>query len=109
MPVTVLFCEGVRDSPDERVLTSLLSRYCQVESVGSKYGMDMQVLVRRSVSPAVTVMGLRDADFDRDWTAPSDRPEPWSKRLAGGRTERIGWSWARTEIENYLIVTDFGV
>lgn len=107
MPVRVLLCEGVSDSPDVRVLNRLLGVNCRIVPIGSKYGMDTQVLLRRVLSPAVTVMGLRDGDFDRDWNTPSDRPEPWWKRLAGGRTERVGWSWARTEIENYLI--DFDV
>jgi hypothetical protein len=65
--------------------------------------MDTQVLVRRQVSPTTTVMGLKDADFDRVWNAPADRPEPWAKRLPGARIERMGWSWARKEIENHLI------
>lgn len=103
MPVTLLLCEGVVDSPDVRVLNKLLAGYCTVQPVGSKFGMDTEVLVRRQVSPTATVMGLKDADFRRDWSAPSDKPEPWSKTLAGGRTERVGWSWARKELENYLI------
>ena len=71
--------------------------------IGSKHAMDAQVLVRREVSPRTTVVGLKDADFDRDWNAPADRPEAWTKRLPGARIERIGWCWARKEIENYLI------
>jgi hypothetical protein len=103
MPVTLLLCEGVRDSPDARVLNRLLGGYCTVEPVGSKYAMDTQILVRREVSPAATVMGLKDADFYSEWLRPGDTPEPWSKRVAGGREERLGWSWSRKEIENYLI------
>ena len=103
MPVTLLLCEGVRESPDARVLNRLLGRYCTVEPIGSKYGMDAQILVRRDVSPFTTVMGLKDADFYRDWLRPSDTPDPWSKRVAGGLPVRLGWSWARNEIENYLI------
>jgi hypothetical protein len=61
------------------------------------------VLARRVVTPTGTVMGLKDADFNRVWNTPADRPEPWTKRLPGARIERIGWSWARKEIENYLI------
>ncbi len=48
-------------------------------------------------------MGLKDGDFDRDWQAPSDQPRPWTKQLGSRRVERIGWTWARKEIENYLI------
>jgi hypothetical protein len=103
MPVMLLLCEGVRDSPDVRVLNRLLGGYCAVEPVGSKYGMDTQVLVRRDVNPATTVMGLKDADFFRDWMTPGDSPDPWSKRVGGGSAVRLGWSWARKEIENYLI------
>jgi hypothetical protein len=103
MPVTVLFCEGVRGGADARVLDKLLVPNCRVEPVGSKHAMDMLILARREVSPLVTVMGLKDGDFDRDWQAPSDQPRPWTKRVGAGRTERIGWIWARKEIENYLI------
>ena len=103
MPVTLLLCEGVSDSPDARVLNRLLGGYCTVEPVGSKHVMDTQVLVRRKISPAATVMGLKDADFYREWLGPSDTPTPWLKKVAGGQEERLGWSWARKEIENYLI------
>jgi hypothetical protein len=103
VPVTVLLCEGARDSPDVRVLNKLLAGYCTVQPIGSKFAMDSYILARRDASPTATVMGLKDGDFDREWDAPSDRPEPWSRQRPGGRTERIGWSWARTEIENYLI------
>ncbi len=100
--MTILLCEGVGDSPDERVLNKLLSAYCQVEPIGSKHAMETLVRARRQVSPRDTVMGLKDGDFDRDWRAPSDHPRPWT-RTAGGKEERIGWSWARKEIETYLI------
>jgi hypothetical protein len=103
MPVIVLLCEGARDSPDARVLNKLLAGYCTVQPVGSKFGMDAFILARRDVSPTAMVMGLKDGDFDREWDAPADRPEPWLKRRAGGQTDHLGWSWARTEIENYLI------
>ena len=106
MPVTLLLCEGVSDSPDARVLNRLLGGYCTVEPVGSKHVMDTQVLVRRKISPAATVMGLKDADFYREWLGPSDTPTPWLKKVAGGQEERLGWSWARKEIENYLIDPD---
>jgi hypothetical protein len=103
MPVTVLLCEGARDSPDARVLNKLLAGYCTVQPIGSKFGMDSYILARRDASPTATVMGLKDGDFYREWVAPVDRPEPWSKQRPGGQTDRLGWSWARTEIENYLI------
>jgi len=48
-------------------------------------------------------MGLRDADFDRDWNAPSDVPEMWWKATGGLPETRLGWRWSRKEIENYLI------
>ena len=95
MPVTLLLCEGVRDSPDARVLNRLLGGYCMVEPAGSKFGLDTQILVRRDVNPATTVMALKDADFYRDWLTPGDSPEPWSKRVAGGTEVRLGWSWAQ--------------
>ncbi len=93
MPVTVLLCEGSRDSPDARVLNKLLAGLCTVEPVGSKYGMDSHVLVRREVSLRSTVMGLKDADFQRDWNAFDDQPQAWSKRLSGNQVARIGWTW----------------
>jgi hypothetical protein len=103
MPVTVLLCEGVRGGADDRVLTKLLIDDCRIEPVGSKHAMDTLVLAHREVAPLETVMGLKDGDFDRDWLAPSDQPQPWTKRLGARRIERIGWIWARKEIENYLI------
>ncbi len=99
MPVTLLLCEGVSDSPDVRVLNKLLRTFCRIVPIGSKHAMDTQILLRREVSPRAIVMGLKDADFDRVWNAPADRPELWTKRLLGARIERIGWSWARKEIE----------
>src|SRR5262249_50855238 len=103
MPVTVLLCEGARDSPDARVLNKLHAGYGTVQPIGSKFGMDSYILARREASPTAAVMGLRDGDFYRDWDAPSDQPVPWSKQRPGGQMERLGWSWARTEMENYLI------
>lgn len=103
MPVTVLLCEGVAESPDARVLNKLLAGFCTIEPAGSKYGMDFRILARRQVSTTATVMGLRDADFDREWNSPVDKPAPWTKRMAGGDVESLGWWWSRKEIENYLI------
>jgi len=103
MPVDVLLCEGVDHSPDVRVLNKLLGGLCTVEPSGSKHRMDNQILVRRKVSPASVVMGLRDPDFDRAWTAPSDVPETWRKDTGGGPGVPLGWRWSRKEIENYLI------
>ena len=51
MPVTLLLCEGVRDSPDARVLNRLLGGYCMVEPAGSKFGLDTQILVRGMLIP----------------------------------------------------------
>src|ERR1700733_1913487 len=74
-----------------------------VQPIGSKFGMDAYILALRDARPTATVMGLKDGDFYREWDSPSDRREPWLKQRPGGRTDRIGWSWARTEIENYLV------
>ncbi len=103
MPLSILLCEGVQESPDARVLNKLLSGLCTVEPAGSKHRMVEQILVRRTLNPSSLVMGLRDPDFDRRWTAPSSIPEPWSAPVKGGQVERLGWLWTRKEIENYLI------
>src|SRR5690348_8792433 len=103
MPVDVLLCEGADHGPDVRVLNKLLGGLCTVEPSGSKNQMEAQILVRRRVSPTSVVMGLRDSDFDRAWTAPSDVPEAWRKDTGGGTGTRLGWRWSRKEIENYLI------
>ncbi len=103
MPVDVLLCEGVDHSPDVRVLNKLLAGLCTVEPSGSKHRMEDKILIRRRVSPTSVVMGLRDPDFDRAWTAPSDVPETWSKATGGGPGISLGWRWSRKEIENYLI------
>ena len=77
MPLSILLCEGVQDSPDARVLNKLLSGLCSVEPTGSKFRMNEQILLRRKLNPVSVVMGLRDPDFDREWTAPSSVPAPW--------------------------------
>ncbi len=99
MPVDVLLCEGVDHSPDVRVLNKLLAGLCTVEPSGSKHRMEDKILIRRRVSPTSVVMGLRDPDFDRAWTAPSDVPETWSKATGGGPGISLGWRWSRKEIE----------
>lgn len=102
MPLSLLLCEGVAGSPDARVLAKLVAGRCAIEPAGSKYGLDSQVLIRRTIINGL-VAGLRDADFDRDWTGPEANPEIWSKHAEGGVAHRLGWCWRRKEIENYLI------
>ncbi|MEW6284236.1 MAG: hypothetical protein AB1758_36820, partial [Candidatus Eremiobacterota bacterium] len=44
---------------------------------------------------------LLDRDFEKSWQAPVDRPR---ERRSGQRSsEHLGWTWARKEVENYLI------
>ncbi len=44
MPVTVLFCEGVRRGADHQVLNKLLIDDCRIEPAGSKHAMDTLIL-----------------------------------------------------------------
>ena len=46
---------------------------------------------------------MKDGDFYRAWDGAVGSAGTLVETTAGARTERIGWSWARTEIENYLI------
>lgn len=98
MPVSVLLCEGGRQSPDVRVLVRLLAGRCVIEPQGGRYGMGQKVQVRREVlGPGV--FGLLDGDFQGKWASPEERPVPWTASTG----EHLGWRWERKEVENYLV------
>jgi hypothetical protein len=103
MSVSNLLCEGEERSPDVILLRVLLAGICAVEPSGSKFGMDTRVLAWRAASPGSTAACLRDADLAGQWPRDKDRPQEWIKSVAGGQSVNLGWSWSRTEIENYLI------
>lgn len=107
MPVNILYCEGGKNSPDSRVLLNLASGVCTVRSARSKYGLDRQILFIRqeNLLPGAVVAALKDRDFDADDSLPINAPRYWSLR-DNEQNIRIGWSWERKEIENYLIDPD---
>ena len=65
MPVGRLLCEGEDQSPDMRVLFSLVSDRVEIDPIGSKYGMGTRVISRREVTPGTVVAAIRDRDWDR--------------------------------------------
>ncbi|NER25226.1 MAG: DUF4435 domain-containing protein [Symploca sp. SIO1B1] len=96
MPVTVLYCEGHSQSIDIRVLRQLLPK-CDIRPLGGKTSTFMSSIIadrRRNPNLACLV----DRDFDcRDLATP-DHP-----LKCDYEQEWVGWTWARKEIENYLI------
>ncbi len=99
MPVNLLYCEGVSKGSDTRVLSALFSGIpVIIKPIGSKHGAGRRVIGARDIKSGSNVFGLKDRDFDDDDSAPVNEPREW--KLAN---EKIGWSWERKEIENYLI------
>ena len=102
-PVTILLCEGGPNSPDVRVLLTLLNGLCRVRPMGGKYGMGERILALREASGGKeTVCGILDGDFVSEWSGTGDEPQKWEVSRVSGRVS-LGWRWARKEIENYLI------
>ncbi len=99
MPVSILLCEGGKNSPDVRVIGRLLGGNGEVKPEGSKYGMGNKITSLRKVLPPDTVYGIIDGDFIDKWTTPANRAKDWTL----GKDEMYGWRWERKEIENYLI------
>jgi hypothetical protein len=99
MPVNVLLCEGVYQSPDRIILSRLLKGHCQIMPIGSKRNMLNQIEVRRRESRS-KIYGLQDRDFVKDWTIPNNQPKTWKHR---GTHQLLGWYWERKEVENYLV------
>lgn len=99
MPINVLLCEGVYQSPDRIILSRLLKGYCQILPIGSKRNMLNQLEVRRRESHA-KIYGLQDRDFVKDWEILTNQPKTWKHR---GTHQLLGWYWERKEIENYLV------
>jgi hypothetical protein len=102
MPVNLLLCEGVYQSPDRIILSRLLKGYCQIMPIGSKRNMLNQIEVRRRESSS-KIYGLQDRDFVKDWEIPTNQPKTWTHR---GTHQLLGWYWERKEIENYLVDPD---
>ncbi|MBI4761737.1 MAG: hypothetical protein HY780_11020 [Chloroflexi bacterium] len=67
MPVNLLYCEGLDQSPDIRVLAVILAGACAISPSGGKFGMGQRILVTRENKPgSVSVAGLMDRDWDKD-------------------------------------------
>ena len=95
MSVTVLYCEGGRQSIDIRVIRQLLPK-CEIRPLGGKSLIPSSIIADRRRNQNLACLVDRDFDCrDRD---KSDAPveliyeQQWA-----------GWSWSRKEIENYLI------
>lgn len=100
MPVSLLLCEGVANSPDVRVLAKLLGGLCEVRPLGGKYGMGDRIKARREILGESAVFGILDGDFISQWEKPTNKPRRW--QTSDGSCH-FGWRWERKEIENYLI------
>ena len=108
MPVNIIYCEGGKNSPDSRILLNLVSGMgITIKYARSKYGIDRQILfiMQENLLPGSAVAALKDRDFDDDDSSPENAPRDWSVR-DNEQNIRIGWSWERKEIENYLIDPD---
>jgi len=100
MPVNVLLCEGVYQSPDRIILSRLLKGHCQIMPIGSKRNLLNQLEVRRRESGSDQIYGIQDRDFVKEWEIPNNQPKVWKHR---GTHKLLGWYWERKEIENYLV------
>lgn len=103
MPVNILYCEGAERSPDVRLLSKLLSGYCEVRPHGGKHGMKNWVLSVREARKNPNIYALLDRDFTNDWSDPSDEPHVWVENDHDNKKIHLGWRWDRKEIENYLV------
>ena len=103
MPLSILLCEGVQDSPDARVLNKLLSGLCSGGANRLKVQDERANPASSQLNPVPVVMGLEGSTSIVNGTASSSVPAPWFAPIRGGRVERLGWLWSRKEIENYLI------
>lgn len=99
MPVNVLYCEGIPKGPDTRVLSNVLSDIrTNIKPVGVKYCLERRISGARDTESGIQVAGIRDRDFDNDNSSPAGKPRAWEFE-----SKRIGWTWERKEIENYMI------
>ncbi len=64
MSVNILYCEGVANSPDVRIISAIVPPGCVVRPIGSKQGLAQRILGAQDVRTGSTVAGLRDRDFD---------------------------------------------
>lgn len=93
-----------KNSPDTRVLLNILTGICTVRPAGSKNGLDRKILFTKqeNLLPGSTVAALKDRDFDKDESPPTNTPRIWLAKVHDQNIQ-VGWSWERKEIENYLI------
>lgn len=96
MSVKFLYCEGNQKSIDISILKQLLPE-CDVRPLGGKTSNFLgSVIADRRRQPNLAC--LVDRDFDCSEWEKSDLPIRYEYEGVW-----VGWSWARKEIENYLI------
>ena len=106
MPVAILLCEGNEQSPDIRILKKLLGNTCLVQPHGSVRGLRERVEFARILLKSEAVFAIRDRDFPKPgkWLLEDrDAVLLWETYGSDSQTHHWGWTWARKEIENYLI------
>lgn len=99
-----LFIEGKEKGRDARVLSRLVPVGVTLKPEGSRYGLAQKVLFLQS-EVKHQVMGLRDRDFDHQTEPLTKKPRAWTI-TQNTDNPKIGWTWERKEIENYLIDPD---
>jgi len=102
VPVNILYCEGHDKSIDIQILSLIVPKDCLVKSIGSKHGFYQRILGARNAQQNARIVGLKDRDFDRDNSIPTNHPRNWYA-TDNNKKVQIGWYWERKEIENYLI------
>ncbi|MDJ0797407.1 MAG: hypothetical protein QNJ51_11350 [Calothrix sp. MO_167.B12] len=97
MPVNVLYCEGNYKSIDIRVIRQIVARDCEIKPIGGKQLFISSIAGDRRINP--NLAGLLDRDFDCQNVTLTKTPQP----KFDGNSIKVGWTWERKEIENYLL------
>jgi hypothetical protein len=97
VPLTVLYCEGNKQSIDTRVIRQLIPGECEVKPIGGKTSNSLASIISdRNLDPSLA--GLFDRDFDCETKEIDEQPISCFHLNVD-----VGWTWERKEIENYLI------
>ena len=99
MPVSKLYVEGKTDERILKATLSLLPNNPTIERKGSKDDLPHIVRRERQSSPELSVVYLRDRDFDTEPVIPA--PAQPDAILHKGAVH--GYRWQRHEIESYLL------
>lgn len=102
MPVNKLYVEGKTDERVLKATLSLLPNNPAIERKGSKDDLPHIVRRERLSSPGLSVVYLRDRDFDTEPVIPA--PAQPEAILQNGTVH--GYLWQRHEIESYLLTPE---